>query len=546
LSAEEERAALVAEVASAALGFESLRPGQLEAIEAVLAGRDVIAVLPTGSGKSAIYQIAGVLLEGATVVVSPLIALQRDQVLSIGERMGGAAQVNSALSARQRSAAFEQLGGGHLEFVFVAPEQLANLETMARLAEAKPSLVVIDEAHCITSWGHDFRPEYLRLGEMVEELGRPQVLALTATASPPVRRDIAEQLGLVDPVEVVSGFFRPNIHLSVSNHRDEREARAALVEDAAAAEGTGIVYVATRADAEEVAAELVEGGREAAAYHAGLAASVRDEVHQRFLDPEPFVVVATIAFGMGIDAPHVRFVFHADPPETIDAYYQELGRAGRDGEPARAVLYRVQGEAGGRRFFGGMSEVPVAELERVASVIEAAGEAPGPSELSEALGLTDTRLRVALDLLGSVGAVEEGDGGTVTWSEDGPEPLDAAKEAAQIHEVQRTAERTRGEMMARYLDSSGCRWSMILGYFGQPVDEACGRCDRCDARLDEPGSTDDEDRPFPLDARVVHDAWGPGAVIGYEGDTMTVMFDEGGYRTLSVELVTEGDLLTAE
>ncbi|MDQ3898136.1 MAG: RecQ family ATP-dependent DNA helicase, partial [Actinomycetota bacterium] len=244
-------------------GFEHLRPGQEEAIRAAAAGRDTLAVLPTGAGKSAIYQLAALIIPGPTVVVSPLIALQRDQVQALLASGVDAAEANSHVRAAERREAFESFGAGDLEFLFLAPEQLANPDVLAETAAAKPSLLVVDEAHCISSWGHDFRPDYLRLGAVAEALGRPPILALTATAAPPVRAEIVERLGLRDPLIVVRGFDRPNISLAVLRFTDADAKRAALLErvvEAAANPGVGIVYVATRRIAEEVAAALAERG----------------------------------------------------------------------------------------------------------------------------------------------------------------------------------------------------------------------------------------------------------------------------------------------
>ena len=327
-------------VAREAMGFDALRPGQREAIESALAGRDTLAVMSTGSGKSAIYQIAGLLTPGATIIVSPLIALQRDQVEALRERAaGGAAELNSSLGAEERERALAELAEDALEFLFLAPEQLGNADVLAELAVARPSLVVVDEAHCVSEWGHDFRPDYLRLGAAIEALGRPTVLALTATAAPPVREEICVRLGLREPEVIVRGFDRRELRLEVDAfHGDEggRRRDRALLDAVAETPGPGILYVATRRRAEELAAALAARAVRAAHYHGGMAAKPRHAVQEAFMDDEVDVVVATTAFGMGVDKANVRWVFHAEPADSLDAYYQEVGRAGRDGEPAVA------------------------------------------------------------------------------------------------------------------------------------------------------------------------------------------------------------------
>jgi ATP-dependent DNA helicase RecQ len=310
--------------------------------------------MSTGYGKSAIYQIAALLIPGPTVVVSPLIALQRDQVEELEhENAGGAAAVSSFEAAGARREALEELAEGELEFLFLAPEQLAKEDVLAEVAAARPSLFVVDEAHCISEWGHDFRPDYLKLGAVAEAVGRPPILALTATASPPVREEIVERLRMRSPEVIVRGFDRPGIWLGVEHFHAEHAKRDALVHAVAGEPKPGIVYAATRRMTEELAAELAGSGLRALAYHGGMGRRERVEAQEAFMADELDVVVATTAFGMGVDKPNVRFVFHSEPADSVDSYYQEIGRGGRDGEPARALLFYRPEDLGMRRFFAG-------------------------------------------------------------------------------------------------------------------------------------------------------------------------------------------------
>ena len=533
----------VRETARTALGFTELRPGQQEAAAAAAGGRDTLAVMPTGSGKSAIYEIAAVLLDGPSIVVSPLIALQRDQVESLARhRAGKAAVVNSAIGDGQRREALERYERGELEFLFLAPEQLARPATVTRLAAARPSLLVVDEAHCVSSWGHDFRPDYLRLGALRETLGSPTVLALTATA-PPVRADIVERLRMVDPLVVVRGFDRPNIRLSVETFHEADDQHAALLARVQAAKGSGIVYVATRKAADRLAEQLREAGLRAAAYHAGLPARERRTVQDAFVGGELDALAATTAFGMGIDAPDVRFVYHQAPSESLDAYYQEVGRAGRDGEPAEAVLFYRSADLGLRRFFaagGGLDPEVLTEV--LDTVGEAVTEGDGPvseQEVRDATGLSQRALTRAVNALEDVDAVERlgADQLTVT---DPHRVEEAVEEAALAEDIQRRVERSRIEMVRQYAETRACRRAFLLNYFGEGYDEPCGNCDN-----DTAGSAaaHDVEGPFPLQSRVRHTLWGDGLVLRYEGATVTVLFDEVGYKSLSVEVVESEGLL---
>ena len=393
-----------------AFGWPELRPGQLEAMRAVMSGQDVLLVLPTGGGKSAAYQVPALLLPGPTVVISPLVALQRDQVAGLLARAGhvpgaGAVELNSSIPTAQREQVFASLAAGETEFVFLAPEQLAKPEVLDALVAAAPSLVVVDEAHCVASWGHDFRPDYARLGGVIERLGRPAVLALTATASPPVREEIVRSLAMRDPPggrARVRPAEPPPVGPdgAATTTSDVKRSRCVLW----ARPKPGLVYTATRASAERYAEALSRAGIDAAAYHAGLRAADRHEVHRRFLAGELDVVVATTAFGMGIDKADVRFVLHAEVADSVDSYYQEIGRAGRDGEPALAVLFFREADLGLRRFFasGGVDETA---LRRAAALLSVAGEPVARAELAEALGVGPTRLSRLLTLLEAAGAV---------------------------------------------------------------------------------------------------------------------------------------------
>ncbi len=321
-------------------GFESFRPGQEAIVEAILAGRDVLAVMPTGSGKSLCYQLPALLSPGVTVVASPLIALMRDQVAQLRANGVEAAALNSANDPAENRRVIELLMEGRLRLLYAAPERLARADTVELLSRARVARVAIDEAHCVSQWGHDFRPEYLALGHVAEALGA-RTVAFTATADAATRADIAGRLFKAEPKVFIGGFDRPNLSLAM---RAKKGAKDQVLDFVAAHPGaSGIVYCSSRARTEEFAELLNQRGFRALAYHAGLPQEVRDANQDAFLREDGVVMAATIAFGMGIDKPDVRFVAHADLPKNIEAYYQEIGRAGRDGLPAATLtLYGME------------------------------------------------------------------------------------------------------------------------------------------------------------------------------------------------------------
>ena len=319
-------------------GYPGFRPGQERAIASVLGGRDTLVVLPTGGGKSLCFQVPALMLPGLTVVVSPLISLMKDQVDALNARGLAAAFINSTLTSSQVSDRLARAGRGDLKLLYVAPERFDVGTTAERLRAMGVSLLAVDEAHCISEWGHDFRPSYLRMRDVRERLGAPPTIALTATATPEVRKDIALQLALRNPSIIVTGFDRTNLHYHVLPTRNEQEKDDALVQTLKDHEGVAVIYASTRRNVERIAGVLERARVSATAYHAGLDDAHRHDVQESFMNERVRAIVATNAFGMGIDKPNVRLVVHHAMPGTLEAYYQEAGRAGRDGQHSECVL----------------------------------------------------------------------------------------------------------------------------------------------------------------------------------------------------------------
>ncbi|HTY27765.1 MAG TPA: RecQ family ATP-dependent DNA helicase [Mycobacterium sp.] len=533
---EELEAAVEQAVADDVFGWQQLRPAQLDAMEAVLAGRDVLAVMATGSGKSAIYQVPAVLLDGVTLVISPLIALQSDQISGLAATAApDAVAFNSQLDSADVARNWKAVREHEAEYVFLAPEQLANDEVIAGLSEIDISLVVVDEAHCVSAWGHDFRPSYLRIPDAIERLGGPRVVALTATASPVVRREIVEHLRLRDPLVIASGFDRPNIRLEASHHVTDDDKREAVLTRMLDVGRPALLYTATRKDAETYAAQLISHGVRADVYHAGLARRQRDEVHRRFRGDEVDVVVATSAFGMGIDKPDVRAVVHASVPDSMDSYYQQIGRAGRDGKPAVAVLFYRPEDLGLARFF--TTHRPDEDL--LARVYSALNPYT-PKQLKELRAELDVRGR---RLTNAVNLLEEA--ALITSSRAGftvAEPVEvgeAVRRAVGIVDKKERIDRTRVEMMRGYAETRECRRQFLLSYFGESLPGPCGNCDSCDDGAAEPAP----DARWTVDAPVRHREWGAGVVMSVEDDRITVLFDDYGYRTLLLGSIENSGVL---
>lgn len=508
-------------------------------MRAVLHGRDLLAVMPTGSGKSAIYQVPSLLTGGATLVVSPLLALQEDQITAIGESGAGrAVAINSALRAAQRRQSWQAIESGSADFIFISPEQLANDEVVGLLRRSRLSLLVVDEAHCVSAWGHDFRPDYRRLADVFRQLGESiPVAALTATASVVVRRDIVGRLGLCEPAVVIGGFDRPNLRLIVERYLDEENKRSAVVDWVAALQGPGLLYTATRKDAESYAKSLREKGIAAAFYHAGMSAAQREEVHAGFRDDVYEVVAATSAFGMGIDKPNVRFVAHASIPDSLDTYYQQIGRAGRDGAQAHALLFYRPEDLGLARFF--TAGRPDEQLLRTLFGVLDPTQPTKLKDLRNELSVPGRRLTSAVNVLEEAGAVRSTRKGFVRTTASADAAVAAALEMTELRE---RVDLSRVEMMRGYAETYSCRRISLLSYFGEYLDNPCGNCDRCLAaeRLDDVST----ERPaYRVGTAVRHSQWGPGMVIGGDRERVTVLFDDFGYRTLSLDAVRDKGLL---
>jgi ATP-dependent DNA helicase RecQ len=463
-------------------GIERMRPGQIAVLRELIDGHDVLAVMPTAYGKSLCYQIPTIALNRTTVIVSPLLSLMKDQADKLRSIGLSASEINSQLNRRERTEDLDEIEDGKVEFVFTTPEQLTDSEFLSTLKACDVALVVIDEAHCISQWGHDFRPSFILLGDALEALDNPQVLALTATATETVIHDIGQQLHLPGLKVVHTGIYRPNLRYEAIPETNDEDKLTRLDRLLKEIDGPSIVYCSTTKNAELVAHRMCEMSHDAAAYHGRMKAADRNEIQDRFMAGRLRIVAATNAFGMGIDKPDIRTVIHFNVPGSIEAYYQESGRAGRNGTPARCILlYKLEDQRVQSFLMIGRypsaSEIGAVyrELER----LQREGMAADVRTIERGSGIAARKTRVVLAMLKQAGKLQQRRGAKFRLLSDASSDEELERLASEYRE-RGERDREKLEQMMLYGQIGSCRWRFLLNYFGEePQWEKCDNCDNC-------------------------------------------------------------------
>ncbi|HEV7915165.1 MAG TPA: ATP-dependent DNA helicase RecQ, partial [Albitalea sp.] len=515
-------------------GLTRLHDGQQQVISRVLEGTDALAIMPTGAGKSLCYQLPALHLDGTTVVVSPLISLMKDQADKLEKAGVATEQLNSALPRREQDASMERIADAGTSIVFATPERLTDTHFIATLQRQRVALFVVDEAHCISQWGHDFRPAFLEIGNALKLLGNPPVLALTATAIADVIEDIRQQLGRPQMHVVNTGIFRPNLRFQVVQATREEEKFDRLREALSKAQGCGIVYTATVKACDELHERLLAAGESVTRYHGKMPTADRHASQDRFMADEARVMIATNAFGMGIDKPHVRFVIHYQMPGNLESYYQEAGRAGRDGQPADCVLLFQRKDKQVQQFFLAKRYPGADDLQAVQAVLSAAGRPVSLDDIAGTLAAVPrNRISVALQLLRDGGIARASR--THAWSLASRAPADIATFERMAVAYEEKAERDQEslERMVFYAQTGYCRWRVLLEYFDEPM-ESDGRCGFCDNCLQPPPERVIVEQPavmtplpslaFKTGDEVRVPRYGDGRVETVAGDEVRVVF----------------------
>jgi len=468
-------------------GFSRFREGQADVIEAVLADQDVIVVMPTGGGKSLCYQLPALLFPGVTLVISPLIALMKDQVDALNARDIPATYINSSLSYDDQLMRLRGMSRGEYRLVYIAPERFRNTRFVESLKGCRISLFAVDEAHCISQWGHDFRPDYLRLREAADALGRPRIIALTATATPQVRSDIAAQLGLNQASPFVAGFDRHNLMLRVEPCKSDKDRLTAAYQVVKRAKGSGIIYCSTRKAVDDVAGKLQRMGLTVGSYHAGLDETKRSRIQDYFMAGDLDAIVATNAFGMGVDKPDIRFVTHYNLPGSIEAYYQEVGRAGRDGLPSLCALLFNYIDTRIHDFFIEGSYPPRQVIEQVYSCLLGLKSELIFLSASELLARVGTKNEIAinsaliyLEKAGHIARPQARDQAIRMIDRAPVGELRVDWAGIALHEA---AERRKLREMVNFAYHERCLRQFILRYFGDRREATNCRCSNCQPKL---------------------------------------------------------------